>query len=218
MQRKAALRRKIAHAILIAFVALLLPALAVAGQQQATAAHTVVRRPIKAVGYEVGGGATRVDLVGTRLMPDASGEARIEAKKGVTNIEVTITGLLRPEQLASEFLTYVLWAASPDGRTMNLGEIQASKAGTGQIKATTQFQTFSLFVTAEPYFAVSRPSELIVIENQPRQSTKGKVIEVKDYPLLERGQYEKLGNPLSLSLDLRHVPLEMYEARNSVEI
>ncbi len=218
MQRKAALRRKIAHAVLMAFVALLLPALAVAGQQQITTAHTVVKRPIKAVGYEVGGGSTRVDLVGTGLSPDASGEARVEAKKGITDIQVTVTGLIQPEQLASEFLTYVLWAASPDGRTMNLGEIQASKAGNGQIKATTQFQTFSLFVTAEPYFAVSRPSELIVLENQPNKSTKGKLLEVKDYPLLERGEYEKLGNPLALSLDLKHVPLEMYEARNSVEI
>ena len=218
MEPEAAPNRNTARAVLIAFVALLLPMLAFAGQQQSAAGNNVVRKPIKAVGYEVGGGATRVDLIGTRLMPDAGGDARIEAKKGVTDIEVTVTGLIRPEQLASEFLTYVLWAASPDGRTMNLGEIQASKAGNGQIKATTQFQTFSLFVTAEPYFAVGRPSELMVLENQPRQNTKGKVIEVKEYPLLERGQYEKLGNPLALSLDLRHVPLEMYEARNSVEI
>lgn len=217
MEPEAALNRKSARAVLITFVALLLPALAVAGQQQTPAGNTV-KRPIKAVGYEVGGGSTRVDLVGTRLSPDASGEARVEAKKGITNIQVTVTGLIQPEQLASEFLTYVLWAASPDGRTMNLGEIQANKAGNGQIKATTQFQTFSLFVTAEPYFAVSRPSEMIVLENQPNKSTKGKLFEVKDYPLLERGQYEKLGNPLALSLDLKHVPLEMYEARNSVEI
>jgi len=201
--------------LIVIVVALLLPALAVAGQQ---APGTVVRRPIKAVGYEVGGGATRVDLIGTRLSPDASGEARVEAKKGITDLEISVRGLIQPEQLASEFLTYVLWAASPDGRTMNLGEIQASRSGDGHIKATTQFQTFSLFVTAEPYFAVSRPSELIVLENQPGKYTRGKVIEVKDYPLLERGQYEKLGNPLALSLDLRHVPLEMYEARNSVEI
>ena len=121
MEPEAAPNRNTARAVLIAFVALLLPMLAFAGQQQSAAGNNVVRKPIKAVGYEVGGGATRVDLIGTRLMPDAGGDARIEAKKGVTDIEVTVTGLIRPEQLASEFLTYVLWAASPDGRTMNLG-------------------------------------------------------------------------------------------------
>jgi outer membrane protein OmpA-like peptidoglycan-associated protein len=220
MEPEAALKRKSARAVLIALVALLFPALAVAGQQQpaAVAGEHTVRKPIKAVGYRVGGGGTRVDLIGTQLLPQVGGEARVEAKQGITDIEVTVTGLTRPEQLGSEFLTYVLWAASPDGRAINLGEIQPTKAGNGEIKATTQLQTFSLFVTAEPYFAVAHPSELIVLENAPRKSTKGKIIEVNDYPLLERGQYEKLGNPLALSLDLRHVPVEMYEARNSVEI
>jgi outer membrane protein OmpA-like peptidoglycan-associated protein len=206
--------------VLLAFAAALFPTLAMAAQQQqaAVAGEHTVKKPIKAVGYQVGGGGTRVDLIGTQLLPQANGEARVEAKKGVTDIEVTVQGLTRPENLGSEFLTYVLWAASADGRAINLGEIQPNKAGYGTIKATTQLQTFSLFVTAEPYFAVAHPSELIVLENETRKSTKGKIFVVKDYPLLERGQYEKLGNPLALSLDLRHVPLEMYEARNSVEI
>ena len=194
-------------------------ALAIAGQPQpAAAAQGMVKKSIKAVGYRVGGGGTRVNLVGTQLMPQASGEAKIEARPGVTNIEATVTGLTRPVELGDQFLTFVLWAASPEGRAINLGEIQPNRRGKGDIKATTQLQTFSLFVTAEPYFAVSRPSELIVLENEPRKSTKGKIFPVKDYPLMERSQYEKLGNPLALSLDLKHVPLEMYEARNSVEI
>lgn len=228
MEPQGTLRRINLCAILMTFVLLLFPAFATATpQQQATAGQQqqgsvqgqhIVKTPIKVVGYQVGGGATRVDLVGTRLLPHASGEARVEARKGITDIDVTIQDITRPEDLSSEFLTYVLWAASPDGRTVNLGEIQLNKAGRGEIKATTQFQTFSLFVTAEPYFAVTYPSELIVLENETRKSTKGKIFEVKDYPLLQRGQYEKLGNPLALSLDLKHVPLEMYEARNSVEI
>jgi outer membrane protein OmpA-like peptidoglycan-associated protein len=220
MEPKAALRRKVVRAVVITLVTLLFPALAMAGQQPqaGVAGERIVKKPIKAVGYRVGGGGTKVDLVGTQLLPQANGEARVEAKQGVTNIEVTVQGLTRPESLGSEFLTYVLWAASADGRAINLGEIQPNKSGNGEIKATTQLQTFSLFVTAEPYFAVTHPSELIVLENEVRKSTKGKIFEVKDYPLMERGQYEKLGNPLALSLDLRHVPLEMYEARNSLEI
>ena len=218
MEPQGTLRNRGLCAVLIAFVALLFPALAAAGQQQAAEGQHLVNKPIKAVGYRVGGGGTKVDLVGTQLLPDARGEAKVEAKPGVTNIEVNVTGLSRPGKLGDQFLTYVLWAASPEGRTDNLGEIQPSKNGNGEIKATTQLQTFSLFITAEPYFAVSRPSELIVLQNEPRKSTKGKIFVVKAYPLLERSQYEKLGNPLSLTLDLKHVPLEMYEARNSVEI
>ncbi len=204
--------------ILLFLVALLLPVGAVAAHPQQEAGGAAVRIPIKAVGYKVGGGGTRVDLKGTDLLPQASGEARVEAKKGVTNIDVAVSDLAQPGEIDSGFLTYVLWAVSPDGRTINLGEIQINKAGEGRLKATTQLQTFSLLVTAEPYFAVAHPSELLVLENEPRKSTKGKTFVVNDYKLMERGQYEKLGNPLALSVDLKHVPLEMYEARNSVEI
>ena len=220
MEPQGTLRRISVCAVLMAFVALVFPALALAGQQQqpSAAGQQLVKKPIKAIGYRVGGGGTKSDLVGTQLMPQASGVAKVEAIPGVTNIRVTVNGLTQPNKLGDEFLTWVLWAASPEGRTINLGELQTDKKGRGYLDTTTQLQTFSLFVTAEPYFAVSRPSELMVLENEPRKSTKGKIFVVKDYPLLERGQYEKLGNPLSLSLDLKHVPLEMYEARNSVEI
>ena len=204
---------------LMTSVAFILPALAMAGHpQEQTLVASSVKRSVTAVGYQVGGGGTKVDLKGSGPLPGASGDAKVEAKKGITNIEVNVKHLAQPGRLANEFLTYVLWAVSPDGRTLNLGEIQVNNSGNGGIKATTQLQTFSLFVTAEPYFAVTHPSELLVLENSPRKSTKGKIFVVNDYPLLERRQYEKLGNPLALTMDLKHVPLEMYEARNSVEI
>jgi outer membrane protein OmpA-like peptidoglycan-associated protein len=75
-----------------------------------------------------------------------------------------------------------------------------------------------LFVTAEPYSAVRQPSEVLILENVLRKNTKGRIFPVNNYPLMKRAQYEKLGNPLALSLDLKNVPLEMYEARNAVEI
>jgi outer membrane protein OmpA-like peptidoglycan-associated protein len=107
---------------------------------------------------------------------------------------------------------------SPDGRTSNIGELQINKNREGKLQATTQLQTFSLIVTAEPYFAVRQPSEMVVLENEVRKGTKGKIFVVNDYKLMKRGQYEKMGNPLALSLDLKNVPLEMYEARNAVDI
>jgi outer membrane protein OmpA-like peptidoglycan-associated protein len=204
---------------LMTFVALTLPVLAMTGYaQEKGSAIATIKRSVKAIGYQVGAGATKVDLKGSDLLPRAKGEAKVEAKTGVTKIEVSVDGLDSPEKFGSEFLTYALWAVSPDGRTVNLVEIQPYKLGKGKVNATTQLQTFSLFVTAEPYFAVTHPSEILVLENNPRKSTKGKIFVVNDYPLLERRQYEKLGNPLALTLDLKHVPLEMYEARNSVEI
>jgi len=126
MEPQGTLSRKSLCAALIAFVALLFPALAAAGQQQAATEQGLVKKPITAIGYRVGGGGTKVNLVGTQLMPQANGEAKVEARPGVTSIEAKVKGLSRPEQLGNQFLTYVLWAASPEGRAINLGEIQTN--------------------------------------------------------------------------------------------
>jgi hypothetical protein len=131
-------------------------------------------RTITAIGYPVAGGTITVDLKGTGLIGSASGQAKVEAKSGVTRIEVRIEGLTSPTQLGAEFLTYVLWAVSPEGRAMNLGEILFGSNGQGELKTTTQLSTFSLFVTAEPYFAVRQPSEMLLLENATPQRRKRK--------------------------------------------
>jgi outer membrane protein OmpA-like peptidoglycan-associated protein len=175
-------------------------------------------RTITAIGYQLGGGGTIVDLKSSGLIASASGYAKVEAKPGITRVEARSEGLTSPLQLGAEFLTYVLWAVSPEGRAINLGEMLLDSDGRSTLKTTTQLATFSLFVTAEPYFAVRQPSEMMVLENAQRPNTKGRIFMVKDYKLLKRSQYEKLGNPLALSLDLKNVPLQMYEARNAVDI
>jgi len=193
--------------------------LAAAGAQTAPPAASVVTKSTRAVGYTVGGGGTKVDLKGTELMPQAKGEAKVQARSGVTTIEVDVEGLPpQPTKLGAELLTYVLWVVSPDGRTGNLGELLVTKGGQARLSATSQLQTFSLIVTAEPYFSVRQPSEMVVLENAIRKDTKGKIFVVEDYKLMKRGQYEKRGNPLALSLDLDKVPLEVYEARNAIDI
>ncbi len=178
----------------------------------------VVSKSTKAIGYQVGGGSTKIDLKGTELMPRASGEVKVEAKKGVTEIEVKVTGLGQPTKFGTEFLTYALWAVSPEGRASNLGEVLVNKDGKGKVNVSTPLQVFSLILTAEPYFAVRLPSEMVVLENEIRKNTKGALFTVGDYKLMKRGKYQKMGNPLALSLDLKNVPLEMYQARNAVEI
>jgi len=185
--------------------------------QSPVPASAVTQRSIQAIGYQVGS-STTVDLLGTGVLGQASGQARVEPKVGVTRVEVKLQGLSSPTQLGAEFLTYVLWAVSPEGHAVNLGEVVCGDNGQGQLKTTTQLQSFSLFVTAEPYSAVRQPSEMLILENAPRPGTKGKIFIVEDYKLMRRSQYEKLGNPLALSLDLKNVPLDMYEARNALEI
>jgi outer membrane protein OmpA-like peptidoglycan-associated protein len=159
-----------------------------------------------------------VILVAAPAAPNASGEAKVDAKKGVTNIEVKVKGMPQPTTLGAEFLTYVLWIVTPDGSTTNLGEIPIDKNGEGNLNTSAQSQTFAMGVTAEPYYAVPLPSEIVVLVNDPTKKTKGKIYPDNSYKLMKRSQYAKLGNPLALTLDLKNVPLDMYEARNAVEI
>ncbi|HVP00310.1 MAG TPA: OmpA family protein [Bryobacteraceae bacterium] len=196
----------------------LLSAAIVGAQSAQVPASNVTGRSINAIGYQVKGGSTMVDLKGTGLIPRVTGEAKVEAKPGITTVQVEVSNLTPPTSLGAEFLTYVLWSVSPDGRAINLGEVLFDNNGSGKLKATTQLQSFSLFVTAEPYFAVRQPSEMVILENEIRKDTKGKIFVVDNYQLMKRSQYQKMGNPLALSLDLKNVPLEMYEARNAVEI
>lgn len=178
----------------------------------------VVSRSIKAVGYEVGGGGTKVIFNGTTAAPNASGEAKVEAKKSGTDISLKVTGMPAPTSLGPEFLTYVLWTVSPDGSVANQGEIPIDKNGQGKLDASAQSQTFAMIVTAEPYFAVELPSEIVVLENDTKKNTKGKIYPDNNFKLMKRSQYAKEGNPMALTPDLKTAPLDIYEARNAVAI
>jgi len=183
-------------------------------------ASSLISKSTVAIGFTVGGSSTKVDFTGTELMPQANGEAKVQAKAnaGLTNIELTVDGMTPPSKLGAEYLTFVLWVVTPDGRTGNSGELLINKNGQGKLVATTPAQTFSMIITAEPYFAVRVPSEMVVAEMETRKNTKGKLFPVTAYKLMKRGQYAKLGNPLAMTPDTSRVPLEMYEARNAVDI
>ena len=181
---------------------------------------TVVSRSTKAVDYRHRGGSTRVDLKGTELMPRADGEARVESKQGRLEINAKLSGLEPANKFGLEYLTYVLWAITPEGRANNLGEIILSE-GKSELHVTTDLQAFGLIITAEPYFAVTQPSDLVVAQNIVRSDTKGReeAIDVK-YELLPRGLYTSQVEPLRdvvYGID-RKAPLELFEARNAVRI
>jgi outer membrane protein OmpA-like peptidoglycan-associated protein len=178
---------------------------------------SVTARTAKAISYQHRSGSTKVDFRGTDLLPNARGLAKVESKQGRIEIEAEFEGLQTATKNGAEYLTYVLWAVTPEGRTANLGEVLLN-GSKSKMTVTTELQVFGLVVTAEPYFAVTQPSDLIVMENVVRADTVGKIEEIDaKYELLQRGQYQRLANPLALKPD-RKLPLELYEARNAVQI
>jgi len=204
----------------IALAALVVPTRAQTQTPEVIPASSLISKSTVAIGFTVGGGSTKVDLTGTSLMPQATGEAKIQAKAnaGLTNIEVSVSGMTSPSSIGAEYLTFVLWVVTADGRTSNAGEILINKNGEGKLVATNPAQTFSLIISAEPYFAVRVPSEMVVMEMETRKNTKGRLFPITSYQLMKRSQYARLGNPLALTPDLSKVPLEVYEARNAVDI
>jgi len=179
----------------------------------------VVSRTTRAVSYRHRSGSTKVDFQGTDLMPAAAGEAKVESKRGTMKIEADFSGLDRPSSFGNEYLTYVLWAISPEGRPVNIGEVLVGDNRRSKLDVTTDLQAFALIVTAEPYYAVRRPSNVVILENAVRSDTRGATEDVDaKYELIDRGGYLPTGytfDPVILSVDL---PLEFYEARNAVRI
>src|ERR1700675_364306 len=179
----------------------------------------VVSRTTQAVSYKHRSGSTKIDFQGTDLMPGGAGEAKVESKRGALKIEVEFSGLGRPTSFGNEYLTYVLWAISPEGRPVNIGEVLVGENHRSKLDVTTDLQAFAMIVTAEPYYAVRRPSNVVVLENIVRRDTAGgtEAVEAK-YELIDRGGYIPTGynfDPVVLSARL---PLEFYEARNAVRI
>ena len=182
---------------------------------------TVVARTTKAINYNHRSGSTRIGFRGTALMRDARGEAKVESKQGVIKIDAEMEKLGPATQFGREYLTYVMWAITPEGRATNVGEVLLNNSGKTKLDATTELQSFGLIVTAEPYFAVTQPSDVVVMENFVRTDTVGTIEQVDaKYELLQRGQYVLNVRPGDIQpryLDSK-VPLELYEARNAVEI
>jgi outer membrane protein OmpA-like peptidoglycan-associated protein len=181
---------------------------------------TNVARTTKAVNYRRANGATKVDLQGTELMQGASGEAKVENKKNRMEIEIKFTGLDDTTKFGLEYLTYVLWAVSAQGRAENLGEI-AVNHGAAQVKAVTDMQTFAMIVTAEPYFAVTQPGNMVVLENAVPINGSGKVENVDaTYELIGRGMYSSANTKIEnaiFGIDPK-TPRTLFEARNAVRI
>jgi len=180
---------------------------------------TVISRSVQAINYQHRSGSSKLDFAGTDLMPSANGVAQVNSKRGSIAIEAEFGDLQKPTTFGNEYLTYVLWAISPEGRAVNLGEVLVGGNHRSKLSVTTDLQAFALIVTAEPYYAVRQPSNVVILENVIREETKGTTEAVNaKYELMERGGYIPTGykfDPVILSAKL---PLEFFEARNAVRI
>jgi outer membrane protein OmpA-like peptidoglycan-associated protein len=180
---------------------------------------TVISRSVQAVNYKHRSGSSKVDFAGTDLMPSANGVAEINSKRGSISIEAEFGDLQKPTTFGNEYLTYVLWAISPEGRAVNLGEVLLGGDHRSKVKVTTDLQAFALIVTAEPYYAARQPSNVVILENVVRDTTKGSTEAVNaKYELMERGGYIPTGYKFDPVVLKANLPLEFFEARNAVRI
>ena len=182
-------------------------------------AAATVSRTTKAMHYRLQGGTTKIDFSGTDLLQRASGEAKVEGKKTNFEIDAKFTGLEDATKFGLEFLTYVLWAVSPEGRPVNLGELSLDHHGNANVKAFTDLQTFGMIVTAEPYFAVSQPGNMVVMESSTISGAATQNIDAR-YELVTRSTYSSTNSHIQdaiFGIDTK-TPLELFEARNAVRI
>jgi hypothetical protein len=174
----------------------------------------VIERTTRAINYGYRTAPTKIDLKGTVLAPEAHGEARIESRRGAVGIEAKVDRLPPPAHFGAEYLTYVLWAITPEGRPRNLGELILNASCNGKLKVSSDLQAFALIVTAEPYFSVSQPGDVVVMENVVRPDTVGKVEDVAiKYELMPRGHYTYVrGSSEAVPAKAEKLPMDQYEA------
>jgi hypothetical protein len=186
----------------------------------------VVSRTTAAVNYGHRTAPTKVDLKGTLLYPEARGEATVESRRGAVEIDAKFRNLDAPSRFGPTYLTYVFWAITPEGRSVNLGEIVLNSANKARLRVSSELQSFALIATAEPYFSVTQPSNVVVMENVIRPDTVGRTEQVRArYDLLPRQNYTyETGAPAAatdapkVSMDEYEALLALYQAQNALQI
>ena len=189
---------------------------------------TVIERTVKSVNYQYRSGPIPIDFRGTVLLPEAKGQAIVESKAGRTEMDAHLEHLKPPTRFGPEYLTYVMWAVTPQGHAKNLGEVLPGHSDKASLRITTDLPAFGLIVTAEPYAAVRQPSDVVVMENEIRPETVGQIEPINaKYELLPRGQYTYTvpsdmvaaeGNGAKVPMDQYESLLQVYQAQNAVQI
>lgn len=189
---------------------------------------TVVSHTTKAINYGHRTDPTPIGFRGTVLMPQAKGEAVVESKRGVVEVDAKFQNVGAPQRFGLEYLTYVLWAITPEGKAQNLGELVLNGSDKGKLRVAVNLQSFALIVTAEPYYSVAQPSGVVIMENRVLPETVGKVEEVDaKYDLLpvkpfnydiQAGQARANSQGPKLSMDQYEAVQALYQALNAIQM
>ncbi len=189
---------------------------------------TVIERTVDSVNYQYHAGPTKIDFRGTVLLPAAKGDATVDSQKGRTDIDAKFEGLEAPQRFGPEYLSYFLWAITPDGAPNNLGELVPNGSNKVHLPVTTGLQAFGLIVTAEPYASVRQPGDVVVLQNEVRPDTVGDIKPVMaKVELMPRGHYTwnvpasesaAVANAPKVSMSRYEAILQTYEAQNALGI
>jgi outer membrane protein OmpA-like peptidoglycan-associated protein len=148
-------------------------------------------------------------LRATPVISTGEGKAEIQYESGNAQISAEVRRLPPPATLGP-YTTYVLWTLTPDGRAANEGVLTGAEGGSGALLTQQAASQFALIVTAEPHFAVSAPSTMVVMYNV---ADKVRGAETKVSSLFERADYSTLA---TIEPDER--PIELVQAEYSVAI
>ena len=163
--------------------------------------------------------STEIHMRGTRLAPKAQINVKIGSRPGFVELDINrggISGLEPANKLGKDFLTYVLWAVSVDGKASNLGEITFEDQRPIPVNLTTPYQTFWLMVTAEPNYAVVDPSAQVVlysVKQAPKAENAALPIRGDLHFFTHYAEYETAPGG-----EVAGIPNQLLQARKAVEL
>jgi len=129
-----------------------------------------IRVPL--VNYHALGGAAKTEFEPTALMLNTKGLAQVAiTKEGSVSVKAQFNGLTGPTKFGNEYLTYILWGITPKGQPLKIGELSVT-GDAARLVASTVLRTFGMLVTAEPYYAVTRPSNIVVLVGKSMGETQ----------------------------------------------
>jgi len=105
-----------------------------------------------------------IGMARTLATPNAAKlDASVKFSDGQAKVEVSFKGMEPAILFGGDISSYVVWAVTRDGAVENLGELIVDQSGdSGSGKYQTGKKQFALMVTAEPWYTVGRPGELVI--------------------------------------------------------
>jgi len=103
-----------------------------------------------------------VPIAGTQRAPASELTAKVQHQAGQSSIDIKYKGLEPAVLFGGDFVSYVMWAVSPNGSVENLGGIANDGAPQGSAWFTTARRDFAMMITAEPIVTANTPGDVVV--------------------------------------------------------